>query len=164
MDSTVDISLGTFWRQQQLFKFCSKIAKITLHMCVALKWTVFCFQFVLFLISEWSLQSSKETFCLACFCFCLHFQHFPTGVFFLDTGIFSHLVWYHFPQTEQNNMRNALSSYGSFSKNDIRHLRYNGKRFVTSFLRLTIFVCCGSGVIVSFSNCTNRCFLFTFWL
>ena len=110
----------------------------------------------------------KETFYLACFCFCLHFEHFHTAAFSLSrkmaTGIFSYLLWYHSPQTEQNAMKNALSSFGSSSRNDTRHLQYNGKRCVTSFLLLTRFVCCGNGVIVLFSNCANRCFLITLWL
>ena len=76
----------------------------------------------------------------------------------MTTGIFSHLLWYHSPQTEQNAMKNPLSSFGSSSKNGTRHLQYNGKRCVTSFPRLTRFVCCGNGVIVLFSNCANRCF------
>ena len=107
----------------------------------------------------------KETFYLACFCFYLHFEHFHTATFFssrkMATGIFSHLLWYHFLQTEQNSMKNPLSSFRSSSNNGTRHLQYNGKRCITSFPRLTRFVCHGNGVIVSFSNCANRCFLIT---
>ena len=69
---------------------------------------------------------------------------------FLRHGIFSYLLWYHSPQTEQNAMKNPLSSFGSSSKNGTRHLQYNGKRCVTSFPRLTCFVCCGNGVIFHF--------------
>ena len=111
----------------------------------------------------------KETFYLACFCFFLHFEHFHTAAFFssrkMATGIFSHLLWYHSPQTEQNIMKNPLPSFGSSSKNGTRHLEYNGKRYtLTSFPRLTRFVCCGNDVIVSFSNCAKRCFLIKLWL
>ena len=110
----------------------------------------------------------KETFHLACFCFYLHFEHFHTATFFssrkMATGIFSHLLWHYSPQTEQNTMKNPLSSFGSSSKNGTRHLQYNGEQYVTSFPRLTRFACCGNGVIVSFSNCANRCFLIILWL
>ena len=67
---------------------------------MALKRTVFCLQCVLFLISECYLQSSKETFYLACFCFYLQFEHFHTVAIVssrkMTTGIFSHS-----PQTEK---------------------------------------------------------------
>ena len=109
----------------------------------------------------------KETLYLACFCFYIHFDHFSIAVFSsrkTAAGIFSRLMWYQSLQTEQNAMKNLLSSFGSSSRNDTRHLQYNGKRCVTSFLRLTRFVCCGNGVIVLFSNCANRCFLITLWL
>ena len=110
----------------------------------------------------------KETFYLACFCFFLHFEHFHTAAFFssrkMATRIFSHLLWYHSPQSEQNAMKNPLSSFGSSSKNGTWHLQYNGKRCVTSFPRWTRFVCYGNSVIVSFSNCANKCFLITLWL
>ena len=74
---------------------------------------------------------------------------------FLRHGIFSYLLWYHSPQTEQNAMKNLLSSFGSSSKNGSHHLQYNGKRCVTSFPRLTRFVCCRNDAVVSFSNCAN---------
>ena len=110
----------------------------------------------------------KETFFLACFWFYLHFEHFHTAAFVsswkIATGIFSHLLWYHSPQTEQNTMKNPLSPLGSPSKNGTWHLQYNGKRCATSFPRLNHFVCCGNGVSVSFSNCANRCYLITLWL
>ena len=110
----------------------------------------------------------KETFYLACFCFYLHFEHFHTATFFsspkMATGIFAHLLWRHSPQTEKNATKNPLPSFGSSSKNSTRHLQYNGKRCITSFPRLTRFVCCGNGVIVSFSSYANRCFLITLWL
>ena len=125
-----------------------------------LKEPFFCLQCVLFLLSEWYLQSSKETFCLACFYFYLQFEHFSTAAFFslrkMTTVIFSPLLWYHSPQTEQNAMKFPLPSFGSSLKNGSRHLQYNGKRCVTSFPRLTRFACCGNGAIVSFSNCANR--------
>ena len=41
MDSAVDIFLGRFWRQKQLFDLVSKFAKITSHIYVALKRTAF---------------------------------------------------------------------------------------------------------------------------
>ena len=69
--------------------------------------------------------SFKETLYLACFWFYLYFEHFHTAAFISSrktaTGIFSHLLWYHSPQTEQNTMKNPLSSLGSSSKNGTRH-------------------------------------------
>ena len=104
----------------------------------------------------------KETFYLACFCFYLHFEYFHIAAFFslqkTASGIFSRLLWYHSLQTEQNAMKNLLSSFGSSSKNGSRHLQYNGKRCVTSFPRLTRFVCCRNDAVVSFSSCANKCF------
>ena len=110
----------------------------------------------------------EETFYLVCFWFYLHFEHFHTADFFssqkMATEMFSHLLWHYSLHTEQNAMKTSLSSFRSSSKNDTWHLQYNGKRCVTSFPRLTRFVCSGNGVIVSFSNCANRCFLITLWL
>ena len=87
----------------------------------------------------------KKMFYLACFCFYLHFEHFHTAAFIssqkMATGIFSQLLWYHSPQTEQNTVKNPLSSFGLSSKNGTRHLKYNGKPCVTSFPCLTPFVC-----------------------
>ena len=135
------------------------------HIFVALKRTGFCLQCVPFLISEWPLQRNVP---LCMFLLLFTFRAFPYSSFFssrkMATGIFSHLLWYHSPQTEQNAMKNPLSSFGSSSKNGTWYLQYNGKRCLTSFPRLTCFVCCGNGVIVSFSNCANRCFLITLCL
>ena len=97
---------------------------------------------------------------LSCFCFNLHFEHFHTAAFFssrkMTVEIFSHLLWYHSPETEQNAMKNLLSSFESSSKNDTQNFQYNGRRCIISFPRLTRFVCCENGVIVSFSNCANN--------
>ena len=85
---------------------------------------------------------------LACFCFSLHFELFRATAFFspwkMATGIFSHLLWYHSPQTEQNAMKNPLSSFGSSSKNSTRRLQYNGKRCITSFPGLTCLFVVGT--------------------
>ena len=69
------------------------------------------------------------------------FRAFSYSSFFFvtnSTGIFSHLLWYHSPQTEQNAMKNPLSSFGSSSKNSTRHLQYNGK--LLFHVELVLFV------------------------
>ena len=164
MNSTVDIFLRTFEDKNNFLNFVSKLSKIIFHICVALKRTVF---FVCSVCYSLSVNGNfKETFGM--FLLLFNFEHFHTAAFFssrkMATGIFSYLSWYHSPQTEQNAMKNPLSSFGSSSKNGTRHLQYNGKRCVTSFPRLTRFVCYENGVIVSFSNCANKCFLITLWL
>ena len=166
MNSSVDIFLRTYWRQKQLFLFCFKIDQNNFsYMCGSWKNHFF----VCSVCYSTSVNGNfKETFYLACFCFYLHFKHFHTAAFFssrnMATGIFSHLLWCHSPQTEQNAMKTPLSSFQSSSKKGTRYLQNNGKRYVTSFPRLTRFVCCGNGIIVSFSNCANKYFLITLWL
>ena len=142
--------------KNNFFNFVSKLDKITFHNVWLLQKP--------FIVCSVCYSSSvngnfKETFYLACFCFYLHFEYFHIAAFFslqkTATGIFSRLLWYHSLQTEQNAMKNLLSSFGSSSKNGSRHLQYNGKRCVTSFPRLTRFVCCRNDAVVSFSNCAN---------
>ena len=58
----------------------------------------------------------------------------------MTTGIFSHPLWCHSPQTEQNATKNPLSFFGSSLKNNTRYLHYNGKRCVTSFPCINRFV------------------------
>ena len=74
----------------------------------------------------------------------------------MTAEIFSHLLWYHSPENEQNAMKNLLSFFESSSKNGTQNFQCNGKRCVISFPRLTRFVCCGNGAIVSFSNRANN--------
>ena len=104
------------------------------------------------------LKSKRNVlFYWACFYFYLQLDNFHTAAFFssqkMTIRIFSHFLWYHYQQTEQNAVNNSLSFVGLFSKNNTRNLQYNAKRCVTSFPRLTCSICCGNGVIVSFSNC-----------
>lgn len=104
------------------------------------------------------LKSKRNVlFYWACFYFYLQLDNFHTAAFFssqkMTIRIFSHFLWYHYQQTEQNAVNNPLSFVGLSSKYNTRNLQYNAKRCVTSFPRLICSICCGNGVIVSFSNC-----------
>ena len=116
MNSTVDIFLRISEDKNNYFCFVLILTKITFQIYEALTRTVFQ-KSVLFLISEWYLQDSKDTFYLAWFCFYLHFEHFHTQNFFSSrkttTGIFSHLLssvfWTNFRQTFRFQVKKELS-------------------------------------------------------
>ena len=124
MNSSVDIFLRTYWRQKQLFLFCFKIDQNNFsYMCGSWKNHFF----VCSVCYSTSVNGNfKETFYLACFCFYLHFKHFHTAAFLssrkMATRIFSHPLWYHSLQTEQNAMKNPLFSFRSSSNNGTGHL------------------------------------------